>query len=272
MSNIAYDPIKDSFSRIIGRSKFKRTLFYYLLDLIFLRSWHVRKTLSELGHPFDTVKEWFLLDAGCGFGQYDSYILRCFNRVVVTGIDLKRDYLDDCSTYFSEEIKSGRISFSEKNLYDINYHERFDIVICIDVLEHIEKDELVIKNIADSLKKGGYFLMHSPSGCYIDKENETFFVDEHFRQGYTKKDIEDKFTKAGMTMVNTQYTYGFAGHLAWLIGIKTPMILISKLKPLGFLILLFYFPLILPGFLLLNYIDTFSQVRKGRGILAVGKK
>src|SRR5690625_5933317 len=77
MARIAYDPVKDRFSSWISGSRLLRRLFYFALDLLFLRSWHLRKKLRQLGSPLDRDKSrWSLLDAGSGFGQYDRFILR----------------------------------------------------------------------------------------------------------------------------------------------------------------------------------------------------
>ena len=43
-----YDPIKNIFAKIIRRFPALRILFYKILDLIFLRSWYVRRELKEL--------------------------------------------------------------------------------------------------------------------------------------------------------------------------------------------------------------------------------
>lgn len=38
-----YDPVKKVFGDIVSKNTFLRKVFYFLLDLMFLRSWHVRK-------------------------------------------------------------------------------------------------------------------------------------------------------------------------------------------------------------------------------------
>ncbi|MEX0994222.1 MAG: hypothetical protein WD599_01760, partial [Balneolaceae bacterium] len=78
MSKIAYDPIKDTFAGVIRRSRLLRRLFYFILDLFFLRGWHIRRRLKKAGRKLDEKGEWKLLDAGCGFGQYDRFILSRF--------------------------------------------------------------------------------------------------------------------------------------------------------------------------------------------------
>ncbi|MDR4485093.1 MAG: class I SAM-dependent methyltransferase [Nitrospirales bacterium] len=43
----------------------------------------------------------------------------------------------------------------------------FDIIVCVEGLEHVEEDELFIKNVFRILKKGGLLLMTTPHGDYV---------------------------------------------------------------------------------------------------------
>lgn len=273
MSRIAYDPVKDRFANIIRRSRFLRTVFYKILDLFFLRSWYIRDLLRAKGGALDTKGSWKLLDAGCGFGQYDRFILRTFDRVNIRSIDVKADYLADCRQYFADDIQKNRISFQQEDLLDLEYDEDFDFAICIDVLEHIEEDRQVMENIRRALKSGGYFLMHSPS-IYSeeDADGDESFVDEHARVGYSKDDIREKLTSAGFRTVDVAYTYGKKGHLAWELLIKYPMLWMNKIKLLALPFMAIYYLFTLPVGLVLMSLDMKDQNEKGTGIYALGQK
>src|SRR5699024_6740982 len=163
MSRIEYDPIKDRFANIIRNRHFLRTFFYKILDLFFLRSWYIRMLLREYGEELEKSGDWTILDAGCGFGQYDHFILSYFNHVNITSVDVKDDYMTDCRYYFTREIVDGQVTFNIANRLAFDAGTEYDFTIWIDVLEHIEEDEKVISNLYKSLKPGGYFLMQSPS-------------------------------------------------------------------------------------------------------------
>lgn len=51
-----YDPIKDIFAAVIKKFPSTRILFYKTLDLMFLRSWFVRRELKELRMNFRDKK------------------------------------------------------------------------------------------------------------------------------------------------------------------------------------------------------------------------
>jgi len=273
MSRIAYDPVKDRFANIIRKFRFLRTLFYKLLDLFFLRSWYVRDILREYGTELDHQGEWKLLDAGSGFGQYDRFILQEFRNVRVKAIDVKSDYLQDSKQYFEQEIRNNRIDFEQADLLEISYSQKFEFVICIDVLEHIEEDRKVMENIHHALKPGGYFLMHSPS-IYSeeDADGDDSFVDEHARVGYSKEDLGEKLEKAGFELTDVAYTYGSKGHLAWELLIKYPMLWLTKIKLWALPLMAVYYLFTLPVGLFLMFLDLRDENQRGTGIYALGRK
>jgi SAM-dependent methyltransferase len=273
MSRIAYDPVKDRFANIIRQSRFLRTIFYQLLDLFFLRSWYVRDILRDRGSELDRQGEWKLLDAGSGFGQYDRFILQEFENVKVKAVDVKTDYLQDSRYYFQQQIRDNRIDFQQEDLLELDYREKFNFAICIDVLEHIPDDRKVMSNIYEVLKPGGYFLMHSPS-IYSeeDADGDDSFVDEHARVGYSKDDISEKLESAGFTLTDVAYTYGTKGHLAWELLIKYPMLWLTKIRLWALPLMAVYYLFTLPVGLVLMLLDMKDDNERGTGIYALARK
>ena len=273
MSKIAYDPVKDRFARLIRRSRWLRSLFYKLLDLFFLRSWYVRRVLRNFGGELDRQGPWKLLDAGCGFGQYDRFILKQFDHVEVTAVDIKEDYLEDCRLYFEQEILDGRILFHRTDLLEFADEEQYDFVLCVDVLEHIEEDVQVMRNLRSSLKPGGYFLMHSPSiFAEADADDEDTFVEEHARTGYSEEELRDKMEAAELTPIRIAYTYGDRGHRAWELLIKYPMLWMTRWKLWVVPFMAIYYLFTLPVGLVLMRLDMKQENRQGTGIYGIGKR
>jgi len=65
-----YDPIKRSLGSVFNSTPFLRKIFYRLLDLLLLRSWHVRREVKKWAAT--APKDASILDAGSGFGQYQK--------------------------------------------------------------------------------------------------------------------------------------------------------------------------------------------------------
>ncbi len=61
-----YDPIKRSLGRVFNTSPFLRKIFYNLLDVLLLRSWHVRKDLNCWARLQSGKAGYRILDAGSG--------------------------------------------------------------------------------------------------------------------------------------------------------------------------------------------------------------
>lgn len=278
MSQIAYDPVKDRFATIIRNSRFLRGVFYALLDLFFLRSWYVRKYLREvhsasLPGVLMSGKPLKILDAGCGFGQYDQFMIRSLSNIKIDAVDIKEDYLNDCRHYFKSDIKRGVIDFKNVDLLNPGISKTYHIVLCVDVLEHIEEDVKVMKNLCDVLKPGGYFLMHSPSHlAEDDADGDDSFVGEHARAGYSKEDISEKLRRAGLNPVKMEYSYGSAGHFAWEILIKWPMLWLTRIGFTAMLLLPFWYILTLIPGLVLMQVDMLRENRTGTGIVVLAQK
>ncbi|MDI6400403.1 methyltransferase domain-containing protein [Balneolaceae bacterium ANBcel3] len=276
MSKIAYDPTKDRFASWIRRFPVLRVLFYRLLDMFFLRSWYVRSAVKKAYRKqFSSLLQWDILDAGNGFGQYDHFLLRSFSNAVIHAVDVKEDYLEDCARFFEKDCKTGRVTFEKLDLVNEKLpQESVDLSLCIDVLEHIEEDVQVMKNIRRALRPGGLFIMHSPSHFSEEDagEEDDFFVEEHARAGYSKEELNQKFVEAGLTPVAIHYSYGKWGHAAWVMLVKVPMLWFTRFRMWTLFWLPFYYALtLLPG-LSMMAMDMRINNKKGTGILGIARK
>ncbi|MEO8666688.1 MAG: methyltransferase domain-containing protein, partial [Ignavibacteria bacterium] len=213
-----YDPVKKIFGDAVSDNTFLRKIFYRLLDLMFLRSWHVRKKVREL-FPKNTNMD--ILDAGMGFGQYTYFMAKRFPESKILALDVKDEQVNDCRKFFSK-CGYDNVTFEIADLTKINYKDEFDFILCVDVMEHIHEDELVFRNFSNALKKGGKLLVNTPSnlgGSDADDESDESFIEEHARVGYSKEDITQKIKNAGLDVESFDYSYGKFGTVSWRFGI-----------------------------------------------------
>ena len=266
-----YDPIKDRIGGIVKKSPFLRKIFYKGLGLMFLREWYVKRKIMELygaNHPKD------ILDAGCGFGQYSYFIAKKFSDSKILSVDVKKDYLADCE-YFFEKCSLKNCDFEFADLTEIEYENRFDFALSVDVMEHIEEDLGVFKRFYKALKSGGRLLINTPSnmgGSDAASEDDESFIGEHVRVGYSKEDICSKLKEAGFEIDSFQYTYGSWGNKYWKLGIKYPMLMLNK-SQLFFVILPFYYSIVIWWVWLFMWLDVNDKGKQaGTGVLVVGKK
>lgn len=267
-----YDPIKNIFADTIRKFPFLRILFYKILDLMFLRSWYVRRELRELRTKFGHSKI-EIFDAGSGFGQYTYFMATKLNPCNIFAVDVKEDWINDCSDFFKRK-KIKNVSFAMEDLTGINHQNRFDLIVSVDVMEHITEDQKVFRNFYNALKKGGYLLINSPSiygGSDVQDEESESFIGEHARDGYSKGDLETKLHLIGFSTYKSRYTYGFWGDKAWRLGIKYPMVLLNISK-LFLLILPLYYLLTFPFTLIMMNLDFSTESKTGSGINFIAKK
>jgi len=267
-----YDPIKDIFASIIRRFPFLRILFYKLLDLMFLRSWYVRRELLKLRKIFGS-KVISIYDAGSGYGQYTYFMSKHMQPCKVYSVDIKEKWINDNTEFFTKR-KIANVEFGIEDLTSIDHKNRFDLITCIDVMEHIEDDIKVFSNFSQSLKTGGYLLINSPSiygGSDVHDDEEESFIGEHARDGYSVEDIEQKLRPLGLSTYKARYTYGFWGDLSWRLGIKYPMVMLNASK-IFFIILPFYYLVTFMFTLTMMYLDFITKNKVGSGINFIAKK
>lgn len=267
-----YDPIKRSLGSVFNRTPFLRILFYRLLDLLLLRSWHIRRELKKLKREGFTPGH--IADAGSGFGQYVHYLSRSFPKAKITGLDIKQEQVDDCNRFFTALGKQEQVSFEYADLTGLEQKEAFDLVLCIDVLEHIEDDRGVMKHLYRALKPGGVLLISTPSdqgGSDVHHEHEESFIDEHVRDGYGTGEIEEKLRSAGFSEANVRYSYGKPGKISWKLSMKYP-IRLANISKLFLLVLPVYYLVVYPLCFFLNLTDVRGNHSTGTGLIVKCKK
>ena len=267
-----YDPIKDIFASILRKFPSLRVLFYKSLDLMFLRSWYVRRELIRIRNVFDK-KEISIYDAGSGYGQYTYFMSQHLMPCKVYSVDIKEKWIRDSKEFFKQQNISN-VDFAVEDLTKISHNNRFDLIVCVDVMEHIEDDIIVFNNFYNALNKGGYMLINSPSiygGSDVHDEHEESFISEHARDGYSNEDLEMKLKPLGFSTYRSRYTYGFWGDKAWRLGIKYPMIMLNSTKAF-FIILPFYYIITFPFTLIMMNLDFIAKNKVGSGINFIAKK
>ena len=259
-----YDPIKRSLGGVFNRTPFLRKLFYFLLDVLLLRSWHIRSELRKLNG--NGVKN--ILDAGSGFGQYSFWMTKKFDQAKILAVDVKEEQVADCNNFFSQ-IGKSHVKFEVGDLVTFVQPEKFDLVLCVDVMEHIEEDVQVLTNYCNSLKTGGMLLISTPSnmgGSDVHDDGETSFIEEHVRDGYGIDEIEEKCKRAGFSKVEARYSYGAPGKISWKLSMKYPMLMLNKSKAF-FILLPIYYLVTMPISLVLNVFDVKGSHSTGTGLI-----
>ncbi len=100
-----------------------------------------------------------LLEVGSGSGLGALFLAQ--HCAHVTGLELKVTEVEEAKTI----NKRDNVAFVCANLFDYQPEHRFDVVVCLDVIEHLVKEEgaRLVQTMASLLKPSGMLVVGSPS-------------------------------------------------------------------------------------------------------------
>ena len=98
-----------------------------------------------------------IADVGCGTGHLLKFINDKFNDIKVTGLEYS-----DAAINVAKKICPKALFYS----FDIykGFSQQFDVVFCIEVLEHLLYPEIALKNCLKMINKKGTLIITVPNG------------------------------------------------------------------------------------------------------------
>lgn len=148
-------------------------------------------------NPVDTACE-----IGPGLGDTASFMIRqgyVENWHLYESADYARELLEQRFSGVSEITLRNEFSENTTGI------DKYGLVLCCEVIEHIENDELFIQSIASSVKPNGLFYGSVPA--YQKKWQSVDELAGHYRR-YERKELKDKLTEAGFEVLDIA-CYGF---------------------------------------------------------------
>jgi 2-polyprenyl-3-methyl-5-hydroxy-6-metoxy-1,4-benzoquinol methylase len=116
------------------------------------------KEMAELIRSFRTRGK--LLEIGCGDGKLLSMLSRTFN---VTAIDISRAAVSKANKRLAE----NRVSVMDIEMSELD--GQFDVILALNVLEHLKRPDSAILKVRNSLRKGGIFIFSVPNNYSLGK-------------------------------------------------------------------------------------------------------
>lgn len=202
-----------------------------------------------------------ILDAGCGIGSYTLLLGKMFTKTKVTGGDIDKYKLQSCKT-IAKELSVKNVEFEYLDITVTNNKATYDLVVCVDVLEHIHDYELALKNFFKLLKSGGYLYIHvpQPNQKRIFSSLKKWHHEDHAREGIEKSELKNKLKKLGFRIIVFMETFGFFGKLSWELN----HIMLSKSFVLT--------GIIFPFLYVLGKFDLLFKNKDGLGIALLAQK
>lgn len=171
-----------------------------------------------------------ILDYGCGQGRYTGILEKLFYSSKVYGCDISEVAIEKAKTY------QPNCYFTKICGTTIYLNGTFDLVLSVEVFEHVENIETTLDDIARILRKGGYLVFSTPcanpwsleytmcrmrrNGIECTKEGykRFYFEDSGHLRRLDSKDIRKLLEDRGFTLVTVQYDNHFFGALQWMWG------------------------------------------------------
>lgn len=166
---------------------------------------------------FPRDRESRILEIGCGHGALIHFAtLEGYRNI--TGVDVSKEQVAAAQQLGIQNVQSGDALESLKTLSS----ESHDAIIAIDVLEHLDRNELfvLVDEVNRVLKKGGEFIVHVPNA------GSPFFGlirygDITHENAFTSSSLEQVFLSSAYTTVTCHedmpIVHGLKSALRWLI-------------------------------------------------------
>jgi 2-polyprenyl-3-methyl-5-hydroxy-6-metoxy-1,4-benzoquinol methylase len=163
-----------------------------------------------------------VLDAGCGSGRHLCESFRT-PGVDVAGVDLKWDDLSKARGFLSLMAgdREGRWLVAQADVTSLPFSDgSFDVVICSEVLEHIEDNQTAVAELVRVLKPGGDLVVTVPRFL---PERICWTISRAYHQApgghiriYKKMELQHLLEAAGVHCRRIRYRHGLHAPYWWL--------------------------------------------------------
>ena len=168
---------------------------------------------------YDQIKEHLkgeILEIGSGIGNISKLVIESNHFITLS--DYSKEYCNILKETFSANKNVRNViqidllhpDFEKKFS---SYKARFDSIFLLNVIEHIEDDELSIRNCKYLLKPGGHLILLAPAYSWLfgtfDKQLG------HFRR-YTIKTLSDLLQKLNFDILSGSY-FNITGIAGWFL-------------------------------------------------------
>ncbi len=164
------------------------------------RHWYYRSKAAALRRAVGHLHPRHVLDVGAGSGFFSRHLLSAggADKALCVDIGYERD---------RDETTAGKPVVYRRDIGPTDC----DLVLMMDVLEHVDDDRGLVRLYADKVPSGAHFLVTVPAFRSLWSGHDVFL--EHKRR-YRLPEIEAVMRDAGLKVVHGAYYFGFIFPLA----------------------------------------------------------
>ncbi|MGD9765269.1 MAG: glycosyltransferase [Candidatus Binatia bacterium] len=155
-----------------------------------------------------------VLEVGCGIGTY-THFLR--NHPLVIATDNNETYLSLLRQRFQHHgnVRIERIDWERPDLDSLRA-QQIDTVVCLNVLEHVERDDDALATFNSVLPIGGRLLLQVPALPALYGEIDRAIG--HYRR-YHREPLAEQLTRHGFALEMARY-FNLPGVLGWYVNAR----------------------------------------------------
>jgi SAM-dependent methyltransferase len=147
----------------------------------------------------------FILDLGCGSGLFSYEILSRYKNVKIFGIDLSQKMLQMAEQRLSK-FEKHRWELHDIDANKMDFSNKFDRIVSVDLLCHLDTPEKVFANIFSALKLEGRAVIVTPAKyCLYRLFKYPFMKSKPPTVFFSKNEIKQLLSNAGFTKIHFDY-------------------------------------------------------------------
>lgn len=160
-----------------------------------------------------------ILDVGAGSGFFSKVMLQRTNAIDATCLDIG---------YAQNSV--SLIGYKRQNFCREIEHSEADLILMMDVLEHIKDDVNFLKEYIDKCPSGASFLISVPAFNFMWSEHDEFL--KHYRR-YTLGRLLKVVQDAGLRPVHSSYYFGLVFIIPLILRMYGKVLGRKKNKPVS---------------------------------------
>lgn len=159
-----------------------------------------------------------VLDIGCGSGETMTFVKSFLERPEVTGVDSSQVAVNFAKKRGHKVIKTDALHLPFKD-------GTFDVILMLDVIEHIKDDRAFLMEAKRVLKKGGKIIVTAPALQFIWSSHDT---GQGHQRRYTRHMIRDLSRHCNLRITRMSYFNFFLSPAIIAIRLLSKLPLFSK--------------------------------------------
>ena len=226
-----------------------------------IRNTHVLELVEKL-HLDEQAQ---VLELGAARGLSLFWLAARHPRWLLIGIDLEEEWVG-ISERAARRGEYANLSFRQGAAENLAEEGSYDLILCIDALEHIKDDYDLLVRMRKALKPQGYLVLHVPRRRHDQwrwleafREHE---VEGHVAEEYQEADLRRLVERAGYRLHEFRQTFGRWGEIAFELNMLS-----WERRWLRTALALLTYPLSIP----LGYLDVCRDSGRGNSFLVAAQ-